>query len=138
MMRNKKQYEQRPIPAKYLTARVVSLARQGKLSREEVRAAAMFCYYEEAHWLDWAGVGTNFPRGFKVQSSLKRSMTPHGDWSVRQPKGYDRLQWFLIERLSFEQIALRAGLAGSKRTLHRKGFLLCRHYLALFAKSLGR
>lgn len=109
----------RIVPSNYLSRRVQTLWRAGELKNKHVLTAAMFCYNERAGWIAWCG-GTNWPRGYRVQTSvvvhgMKTMMTE------RKPPCYDRLSWLLTEELPFKDVALRCGVTGSKRDRHRKG-----------------
>lgn len=127
---------QKPIPHRYVPKRVVSMAKGGDLKHEQVYAAAMFCYFEEHQWLLDAGIGTNFPRGHKVQSSMKTAVAKRVGRSVKKPDCYDILRAGLIDGITFPDLALRANFTASPRTMHRYGRELLRSSLTLFARQL--
>lgn len=130
MQRQKKQFV---VPVRYLPKRIFTLWRQGVLDRKLVYAAAMFCYFHEHEWMLHTGVGTNFPQGYKVQTSVKKSDAGRSISQTRPPEiTMNVLLWCLIEGAKFREIAIRGGIDGSKRTLHRAGRDLVRKHLGIF------
>lgn len=108
---------------------------RGELRRHEVYAAAMFVYFCRNDWLMWS-VGTNFPRGYKVQSSVRT----HEPMLERVFPKCDLgrnvmtvLEDALIHERSFKDIA-RDG--GARITRHRAGKELFRQSLGKFADVL--
>jgi|HubBroStandDraft_5_1064220.scaffolds.fasta_scaffold43786_4 hypothetical protein len=133
----------------YAPKRIVSMMKGGYLTRSLVKAAALFCYYEHNNWILFSTVQTNFPKGYKVQSSTKKPAMRQG-MSASKPKqwDYDNLHWILIEQVSFQELALRrlANITAkgslrvprktkglSARTAHRRGKELFRQSLMKFA-----
>lgn len=133
----------------YAPKRIHSMMRSGLLQRSEVKAAATFAYFEYHQWLLFSGMQSNFPKGYKVQTSV-RNHGMRGGMSQAKPVkwDYDILKWALIEEVSFKDIAYRClakrqgkSIRGAKgianRTAHRKGIELFRQSLARFAAALA-
>lgn len=132
-------------PVRYLPRRVASLIRKGVLKRSHGKAAALFCYFEEHEWLLYSGVSTNFPKGYKVQSSPKGHSSHPGKSQAKPPKlQYLFLREFLVLSRSFADCARAhhvwrdsAEAMPSPRTLHRLGTQYLRQYLEYFEKLLA-
>lgn len=107
------------IPGRYVPARVMTLWKAKELTPALVHVAARFCYNEHHLWMVRT-IGTNFPRGYKVQTSVRTHTVKIG-LSERKPLHYSWLVMLLIEDVPFAVVAVRFGCTGSKRTLHRKG-----------------
>lgn len=134
----KKKRDVGPIPWQYVTRRVLSMHRGGDLPRRLVKAAAMFCYFHERQWL-LHSVGTNFPKGYKVQTSVSKPREPMLDHVQEKPSEdvMSVLVMALVEGLNFKDIALRRGVTGSRVTLHRAGKHLFRQMLGKFAEHIA-
>lgn len=115
------------IPGRYVSGRVLVLWRARELTAQQVKAASTFVYNEHHAWVS-RSVGSNFPRGYKVQSSVRTHDVKIGE-TVAKPPHYMWLQLLLIEELPFRVVAARFGCTGSRRTLHRKGKELLRQLL---------
>lgn len=133
----KKIGNKKPIPFQYVPKRIVKLFASGELNRDEVWVVSQFCYYHERDWLLHT-VGTNFPRGYKVQSSGPITREPNLDSVMARPVGkvYDVLHAALVEGVSFQTLAIAYGMGGVKKTLHRSGKRLLRQMLEKFADHL--
>jgi len=118
---------------RYIPARIRRMGLRKELTRAQVVAAGDFVYFEEHNWLLWATVGTNFPRGFKVDTSSAGTRSVRTGQSQPKPEGYSVLYDLLIESLPFATVARRAGFSGSQRAAHREGRRLLEKHLTSFA-----
>lgn len=109
------------INGRYIPPRIAKMAKRRELTRTQIKAAGLFIYFEHHQWLLWATIGTNFPRGYKVDTSSAGTRHNRTGQSQRKPEGYSILRDLLVSELPFADVALRAGYRGSRRTLHREG-----------------
>lgn len=115
------------IPGRYVPARVLKLWKVKELTPVMVKTAAMFCFNEHHLWITRT-IGTNFPRGYKVQTSVRTYDAKLGSVE-RKPPCYDTLVWLLVDEVPFREVALRCGFIGARRTLHREGKQILRRSL---------
>lgn len=115
------------IPSRYVPLRVLALWKAKEVNAVQVKTSAEFCFYEHNAWVTRT-VGTNFPRGFKVQSSMRTAVVRPGAAAPKPPM-YRWLRMLLIEDVPFKDVAMMLGCSGSNRTLHRKGKEMLRRLL---------
>lgn len=123
------------IPWQYVPKRMMTLYNAGEINKLELYACAMFVYFERNDWLMWS-IGSNFPTGYKVQTSctvrdprLERVFPTH-EMDVTMMRV---LRDVLIAELPFKQVAFRDG---NRITRHRAGKRLFREMLGNFAGVL--
>lgn len=123
---------------RYTPMRIRRMGLRRELTRHQVKAAAMFCYFEEHQWLLWSTVGTNFPNGHKVDTSAPGTRSMRSGASQAQPVDYNLLRDALLEAVPFPELYRRHGGRGvSNREAHRRGKKMLVEALDRFAVLLG-